>query len=199
VAGAGEDASVTNRRDHRRWLGIIVLGAGVLSACGQGEPVTQAPSPVERGGYLVTVSGCNDCHTPKVYTSAGPGLDSARLLSGHPASAAVPAIPRGALGPGAWAALTNEHFTAWAGPWGVSFAVNLTPSATGLESWTDSLFIAAMRTGKHLGNGRPILPPMPWQNFALFTDEDLRAIFAYLQSLPPVDNAVPAPQPPKVR
>jgi hypothetical protein len=177
-------------------LGAVLVGAGVLGACAKPEAAEQTVSPVERGRYLVTIGGCDDCHTPKVYTAAGLSLDTARRLSGHPADAAVPAIPRGALGPGAWTALTNEHFSAWAGPWGISFAANLTPSSTGLESWTDSLFIESMRTGKHLGNGRPILPPMPWPNVAQMTDDDLRAVFAYLQSLPPVDNAVPAPMPP---
>jgi hypothetical protein len=53
-----------------------------------------------------------------------------------------------------------------------------------------------MFSGKHMGAGRPILPPMPWQNLSQAIDEDLRTIFAYLKSLPPVKNAVPAPIPP---
>jgi hypothetical protein len=87
-------------------------------------------------------------------------------------------------------------FTAWAGPWGISFTANLTPDSTGLGNWTPEMFIAAIRTGKHAGVGRPILPPMPWPQYRNFTDEDLRAIFAYLHSLKPVHNVVPQPVPP---
>lgn len=181
-----------------RFRGLVQLASVsfVLAACKSPEPVAQAPSPVERGRYLVGYGGCNDCHTPKVMTAQGPMFDTTRLLSGHPAAAAVPAIPRGALGPGGWMAMTNEHLSAWAGPWGVSFAANLTPASNGLSGWTDSLFIATMRTGKHLGNGRALLPPMPWFSLNVLTDDDLRAVFAYLQSLPPVENQVPAPMPP---
>lgn len=183
---------------HRRrwWLGVVVLSASAFGACTSAEPVVQAPSPVERGRYLVGYGGCDDCHTPKIWTSQGPVLDSARRLAGHPANAPLPGIPRGALGPGAWTALTNEHFSAWAGPWGVSYAKNLTPSSTGLAGWTDSLFIATMRTGRHMGNGRAVMPPMPWLNLGGLTDDDLRAVFAFLQALPPIDNAVPDPTPP---
>jgi hypothetical protein len=87
--------------------------------------------------------------------------------------------------------------TAWAGPWGTSFAANLTPDIeTGLGSWTEAMFVKAIRSGKHMGEGRPILPPMPWQVYKNLTDEDLKSIFAYLQSLPAVENAVPEPVPP---
>jgi hypothetical protein len=101
------------------------------------------------------------------------------------------------LGPEKWAAVTNADFTTWAGPWGVSFAMNLTPDvATGIGSWTEETFIKALRTGKHLGEGRAILPPMPWPNFAQMTDDDLRAVFAYLKTLKPIENAIPDPIPP---
>ncbi|HET6266582.1 MAG TPA: diheme cytochrome c-553, partial [Acidobacteriota bacterium] len=137
-------------------------------------------SPVERGRYLTTISGCNDCHSPKKMTPQGPVPDEALLLSGHPAAEKIPEIPKDVLGmpPEHWAALGNAHFTAWVGFWGVSYAANLTPDTeTGLGSWTPEMFIKAMRTGKHMGEGRPILPPMPWPNFAQMTDEDLQAIF----------------------
>jgi len=55
-------------------------------------------------------------------------------------------------------AMTNGHLTARAGPWGVSYAANLTPNKrTGLGGWTADQFIRTMRTGKHLGVGRPVL------------------------------------------
>jgi hypothetical protein len=116
---------------------------------------------IKRGAYLVDVGGCNDCHSPKVFAGAGPMPDKARLLSGHRANAKLPAIPAGVIGRDQWGAVTNTELTAWVGPWGVSFAANLTPDVTGLVSWTPENFIQAMRTGKHAGVGRPILPPMP--------------------------------------
>jgi len=183
---------------------LMMASICLLAACTPEEARQQAAtqatadaSPVERGRYLVSTSGCHDCHTPKTFGPQGLGLDSSRLLSGHPASEPIPPLPpRGLVGPQGWGAVGNNHFTAWFGPWGVSYAANLTPDSTGLESWTDSLFIATMRTGRHMGNGRPILPPMPWFNLAGMTDEDLRAMFAYLQSIPRITNRVPAPQPP---
>jgi len=89
--------------------------------------------------------------------------------------------------------------TAWAGPWGVSFGINLTPdTSTGMGEWTEEAFIQAIRTGKHQGqpNGRDILPPMPLQNMKLMTDEDLKAMWAYLRTIPPVKNQAPLPVPP---
>ena len=156
------------------------------------------PDPVKRGAYLSTLGGCNDCHSPKLMTPKGPAPDPARLLSGHAANSPLAAVPAGMFGPGQWAALTNDSFTAWAGPWGISFAANLTPDVeTGLGGWTANQFIQTMRTGKHLGAGRPILPPMPAGSLAALTDSDLKALFAYLKSLKPIKNQVPAPLPPK--
>lgn len=149
---------------------------------------------VERGKYLVHAAGCNDCHSPKVFTDQGPVPDESRLLSGHPGGGKIPAIPKGAIGPDTWGGLFSNDLTAWAGPWGVSFARNLTPDvATGLGSWTEDIFVKAIRTGKDMGEGRAILPPMPWQEYRNMTDADLKAIFAYLRSLKPIENAVPDP------
>src|SRR5262245_51155061 len=163
------------------------------------KPATPpAADPVKRGKYLVVFGGCSDCHTPKVLMPTGLALDSARLLSGHPADVGISPPPMGMLSPTGWIAAANVHLTAWVGPWGVTFAANLTPDATGLGSWSDSVFIRAMRTGKHMGVGRDILPPMPWQSLAALTDEDLKAIFAYLKTIKPVSNVVPAPMTPSV-
>jgi mono/diheme cytochrome c family protein len=155
---------------------------------------------IKRGEYLVNFGGCNDCHTPKLMKPNGPQPDPARLLSGHPADAQLPPVPPGVVGPNAnqWAALTTSDFTAWVGPWGTSFTANLTPDvATGIGGWTADQFIKTMRTGKHLGVGRPLLPPMPWFNVALLSDGDLKAVFAYLKSIKPIKNQVPQPVPPK--
>ena len=153
-----------------------------------------------RGKYLVSAAACNDCHSPKVFTPEGiPVADSTKLLSGHPASSPMNPIDKKALMPGYWI-LIGPDLTTFVGPWGISYSANLTPdSTTGLGAWTDDVFINAMRTGKHLGQpgGRPILPPMPWYYIANYSDEDLKAIFTYLQALPPVKNKVPAPVAPQ--
>lgn len=153
-----------------------------------------ANDPVKRGEYLVWFGSCRDCHTPKVMTPMGPIPDSTRSLSGHPANEVLPATPAGLFGPDKWGALTNNNLTAWIGPWGTTYARNLTPdTATGLGSWTESMFIKTMRTGKHMGEGRDLLPPMPWQSLAQLTNDDLKAIWAYLRSIKPIENAVPDP------
>jgi len=179
---------------------LAVAGFG----CRQAAPAKEASSPdaggVARGKYLAWAGGCNDCHTPKKMGAAGvPELDTTRLLAGHPEEPKLPPPPE--LAPGPWLAVFSWDLTAAAGPWGVSYAVNLTPDEnTGLGIWTEEMFVKAMRTGKHMGTSRPILPPMPWETIRNYTDDDLKAIFAYLRSIPPVKNRVPeaiiAPPPP---
>lgn len=184
------------------WVVVAVLACQPADNADQsampGDGATAAVS-VERGQYLVeTAGGCHDCHTPKVMGPAGPALDTTRLLAGHPADRPVPTFPAQALSGETWVAASNLDATLWAGPWGISFAANLTPDASGLGNWTADMFIQAMRTGRHAGapDGRMILPPMPWQNYGQMTDEDLRSMFMYLQSIRPIANAVPAPMPP---
>lgn len=152
---------------------------------------TAASNPrVERGKYLVTIMGCNDCHTPwKVGAQGVPEPDMTRMLSGHPEGMKLPPPPA-PIGP--WIASFAASFTAYAGPWGISYAMNLTPDQnTGMGIWTEDMFIRALRTGKHMGTSRPIQPPMPWHWFGKATDEDLKSIFAYLRSIPPIKNRVP--------
>ena len=151
-------------------------------------PETPTAGDVKRGAYVVSIASCNDCHTPLKMGPKGPEPDLTRLLSGHPADMVMPPAPK-PTGPWLWTgAATN---TAFAGPWGVSYAINLTPDATGLGNWTEAMFVKAMRTGKHGGVGRPILPPMPWQALAAMTDADLKAVFAYLRSIKPIKNIPP--------
>lgn len=170
---------------------IFVLGSL------NGEQRKGKKAQIERGEYLVNLGGCNDCHSPKVLTPRGPEPDPSRLLSGHPAGTRLSEMPKDSLGPDKWGGLFSNDLTAWFGPWGVSFASNLTPDTrTGLGSWTEETFIKTIRTGKHLGVGRDILPPMPWPNYAKLSDDDLKAIFAYLKTLKPIENAVPLPIPP---
>ncbi len=157
-----------------------------------------APAPsamVERGRYLVTTSGCHDCHTPWKMGAEGPEPDMSRALSGHPEQDRLPPAPR--LPDGPWIATIAATNTAWAGPWGTSFTANLTPDReTGLGKWTLENFREAIRTGRHMGRGRPILPPMPYPMYRHMTDEDLAAIYAYLRTIPAIRNRVPDPLPP---
>ncbi len=90
--------------------------------------------------------------------------------------------------------LTKLDSTVWAGEWGVSLSANITPDKeTGIGSWTESMFIETMRQGRHRGFGKTLKPPMPWQDYGRLSDEQLKAIFAYLQSIKPVKNKVPDP------
>ena len=61
---------------------------------------------------------------------------------------------------------------------------------------TERQFVDTLRSGRHLGRGRQLLPPMPWFNYGQMTDDDLSAVWAYLRSIPPIENRVPAPLPP---
>ena len=152
-------------------------------------------TPVKRGEYLVTIGGCHDCHTPLVMGPNGPEPDMKRGLSGHPQDLVIRA-PATVAAP--WMGAIAPTLTAWSGPWGVSFTANLTPDPeTGiLRDFTEQQFIQTMRTGRHQGQGRQILPPMPWQNYGQMTDHDLKAVFAYLRQIPAVRNKVPDPLPP---
>lgn len=190
---------------------LVVLMAlaccSLLVMCGQNAEADKASSDqhatltkeqmTARGKYLTMIGGCNDCHTPKKMGPKGPEPDWSRELSGQPETDPIPEFPSACMSPTGWIGATNMHLSAWAGPWGISFAANLTPDqATGTGAWTEESFVDAMRTGKHMGMGREILPPMPWQNIGTMTDEDLKSIFTYLQSIKPVVNQVPQPIPP---
>jgi hypothetical protein len=169
-----------------------MLLAAALAAAG---PAFAQGGEAELGKYLVDTSGCHDCHTPWIMGANGPEPDMSRALSGHPADIVIEAA--GKL-PEPWVGGMSATNTAWTGPWGVSFAANLTPDPeTGIwREMSEAQFIEALRTGRHLGQGRPILPPMPWLPYGQKTDDDLKAIYAYLQSLPPITNKVPDPLPP---
>jgi cytochrome c553 len=185
---------------------IVILAAGIIAAQFMGcEPNPSAAIEpkldlVARGKYLVTTSACHDCHSPKLIDPNGiPMPDTTRLLSGHPAELPYPIWTMADLQQRNGLTMASPMLTSWAGPWGVSFAANLTPdTSTGIAEWTEETFIRAIRTGKHQGqpNGRDILPPMPWFVYKNFTDQDLKAIWAYLRSIPPVKNQVPFPVPP---
>ncbi len=170
---------------------VATWGVHAQTMTPPGPPVKSDNPAVKRGEYLVKSMGCWDCHTPQKMGADGPEPDMSMWLAGHPAQIEVPPPP-GAKGP--WIAAISGSFTAWAGPWGVSYTRNLTPDAeTGLGGWTEQQFIDTFRNGRRQGRGREILPPMPIPELSNLTDEDLKAIFAYLMAIPPVKNRVPEP------
>ena len=180
---------------------LALIGAALLlgaAACIKPAPDSEASAArarVDRGKYLVTIGGCNDCHTPLRMGPKGPEPDLSRMLSGHPES--FPITGATAAPSASWLMTMAASGTAFSGPWGVSFAANLTPDEnTGLGIWTEEMFVKAVRTGRHMGVSRPILPPMPWPNVGAMNDDDLKAVYAYLRSIQPIHNRVPEPLPP---
>jgi mono/diheme cytochrome c family protein len=144
----------------------LSLGAGSTKSETKAEPAA-SKSVVERGRYLAITMGCNDCHTPGALFG---GPDFSRELSGSDVG--------------------------WRGPWGTSFARNLTPDPeTGLGAWTADEIANALRSGVRK-DGTVLLPPMPWPNTAQMSEPDLRALVAYLRSLPPVKHKVTRAVPP---
>lgn len=163
------------------------------------EEVTESQNQealIKKGEYLVTIMGCNDCHSPKRMGPNGPEIIPELMLSGYPADREIIEFEDGLISQGF--ALLYPDLTAGIGAWGTSFAGNLTPHETGIGNWTEEQFKKALTEGKYKGmdGGRMLLPPMPWINYKDMTDEDLKAVFAYLMSIPPVNNIVPAAIPP---
>ena len=182
----------------------LISGAAALAAtmttvaCSKPTAQTAAISnsgTIARGEYLVTIGGCNDCHTPFKMGPKGPEPDMSRMLSGHPEQFVIAAPAK--MTSAEWMMASAPTNTAHSGPWGVSFTANLTPDQnTGLGIWTEEMFMKALRTGRHMGASREILPPMPWFNYGKMTDADLKAVYAYLRTIPAVHNRVPDPLPP---
>lgn len=171
-----------------------------MSAVSSASSSTDGVEPaVERGRYLVNSFGCSDCHTPLKLGPNGPEPDAERMFSGHPESLVMPPAPR--LPEGPWLVTVSGTNTAWAGPWGTSFTANLTPDReTGMGTWSEQDFVDTIQSARHQGRGRSILPPMPVQALSNLTEADLRAIFAYLRTVPAVKNRVPQPiAPPEAR
>ena len=179
---------------------ISTATVGAEDAGGVAEPKTVSgnaagdpakATQIARGKYLVDIMGCHDCHTPMKMGPKGPEWDMTRALSGHLEEMVMPPAPAPA---GPWVASSAATFTAFASPAGTVFTRNLTPDKeTGLGDWTVEEFIATMKTGRERGKGRPVMPPMPVQNLAALSDPDIRALFAYLQSLPAIKNRTPQP------
>ena len=190
---------IATRRFNFAIAAALMLTTGSVAYQGDNTARTPAPQPADaasagriaHGEYLVRTGGCNDCHTPWKMGDNGPEPDMSRMLMGHPADVPV-ADPAGLPAP--WIGATSDTMTAWSGPWGRSYTANLTPhTGTGIGAWTEQQFIETLRNGRHLGNGRALLPPMPWSAFGTLADDDLAAMFAYLRTIPAIANKVPEP------
>ncbi len=180
--------------------GVALVTTIVIIGCtnAQSEPTASQPvskdSLIKRGNYLVSTIGCDDCHSPKKMGPNGPEIDLDRRFSGHPADAVLGKADTTVMKNG-WV-LFSMDLTSAVGPWGMSYAANLSSDPTGIGNWTEEQFFSAIRKGlsKGLEGNRPLLPPMPWFVYKNLSDDDLRAIFIYLKSTRPVKNIVPQPK-----
>ncbi len=178
----------------------------IISSCSNSNPKSDAvntknatPSKeeiIKHGEYLVTIMGCDDCHSPKKMGPNGPEIIPELRLSGFQSTNSVVTFDSPLIKEGF--GMFYPDLTGAAGPWGVSYAGNLTPDPTGIGTWSEEQFKRALTEGKFKGieGSRMLLPPMPWFNYTGLKDEDVSAIFAYLKSLKPVNNIVPPPIPP---
>ncbi len=179
---------------RRMTMSLCAVSAVLLLAVAPVAAKSKAAKedPAKRGEYLVMVGGCNDCHTPFKMTPIGPLPDMERMLSGHPEGQPDPSGTLGKID----LTTTGPDLTAWKFPFGINYTRNLTPDKTGLGEWTEAQFIKTLRTGRHQGEGRALLPPMPWYNYGGMPDDDLKAIWAYLRTIKPIKNTVPDPKVP---
>jgi mono/diheme cytochrome c family protein len=184
---------------------ILVTGCSENKSA---EPIASSTTATEKpnfGGYetqvkwgehIVKIAGCNDCHTPKKMTPMGPEDDTALFLSGHPEKSPAPEVDRKQME--SKGLVVTADFTAWVGPWGISYSANLTPDETGTGNWKEEQFIYAIRNSvsKGIAGSRPLMPPMSMMPVKLMTDEELKAIFAYLKTIKPIKNSSVQPTPP---
>jgi len=182
---------------------IAAIITASLVACSDGSATQTEPiavisndSLVRRGEYLVNGMGCDDCHTQHIMGPQGPALDIEHRFAGF-----VPGTPVGK----ADLSVMKEGYvlfgmsgTVYVGPWGTSYAANISSDATGIGNWSEEQFLNAIRNGKSKGinEGRGLMPPMPWEIYRNLSDVDLKSIFAYLKTTKPVENRVPGPKAP---
>ena len=178
--------------------GIMVTASAIFIACTDTSADTKKKGMtkeelVKRGEYLVNTIGCDDCHSPKRMGGHEPEIIEELRFSGYPSSRAILPVDTNSIKKGCM--MLGSDLTSAVGPWGMSFTANISSDATGIGNWSEAQFIKALREGKYKGqdNNRPLLPPMPWFVYKNMTDDDLRSIYAYLQSSKPVNNVVPAP------
>lgn len=145
----------------------LTLALALLAAAGGvAGPATAADAArLERGRYLARIMDCGGCHTPG---SLAGKPDEGRQLAGSDIGFGIPGL-------------------------GVFYPRNLTPDIdTGLGGWSERDIVQAVRTGVR-PDGRELAPAMPWRSYAALSDADAMALAAYLKSLKPVRNEVPAP------
>lgn len=184
---------------------LLLIATLTFISCKQGNPeyvpveqeIAMAhEESVERGKYLVSIMDCHACHSPKIMTPHGPEPDPSRLFAGFDSSRPLEELTPAEIEASKKWVLFNGDQTAVVGPWGTSFAGNISSSDTGIGSWSFDQFKKALTQGKYKGldNTRTLLPPMPWPMYKNLKDEDVRAIYDYLKTTKPVDNVVPAPR-----
>jgi hypothetical protein len=199
----------------RRFLSVLItglaFGAICFTGCSENKPAESAVEPTAAaekpsfGGYetqakwgehLVSIAGCNDCHTPKKMTPMGPVDDTTLFLSGHPEKMPAPDIDRKQTE--SKGLVVTSDFTTWTGPWGITYSANLTPDESGTGNWKEDQFLYAIRNmvSKGLAGSRPLLPPMSMMPVKNMTDDELKAIFAYLRTIKPIKNNSVQPTPP---
>jgi mono/diheme cytochrome c family protein len=146
-----------------------------------GPGAAAGADPVARGKFLAEVLGCIECHTPR---GADGKPDARYFMAGHRADDPYPTWSD-SLWDREMGMIVSTTGTAYAGPWGITFARNLTPDpTTGIGGWNEEAFVYILREGT-------LKPPMPNLLYGNLSDDDLKSIFAWLRSLPPVKNLVP--------
>ena len=180
---------------------ILVLACGAMVSCNTTEGKEKSSNErgdhatfIKRGEYLINSIGCDDCHSPKRIGPSGFEIIPELRFGGYPSDRPIQSVDSNSLAKG-WM-LFGSDLTSAVGPWGMSFAANISSDETGIGNWKEEQFIKAIREGKSKGldGSRPLLPPMPWISYKNLTDDDLKAMFAYLKASKPVHNVVPAPK-----
>jgi mono/diheme cytochrome c family protein len=131
--------------------------------------INYTPERIARGEYLSNhVTVCMDCHSTRDWTKfSGP-------------------LTPGTLGKG------GEHFDQALGFPGAFLSRNITPK--GISRYTDGELFRVITTGV-TKEGRAMFPVMPYPYYSKMDPEDIMSIIAYIRSLPPIDNDVPASVP----
>ncbi|HEY0139360.1 MAG TPA: cytochrome c [Thermoanaerobaculia bacterium] len=153
---------------------VAVLAAGVVylsvkkpaQRAASSERIEPTPERLARGKYLVHhASDCLGCHSDHDNTFSFP-------------------VKAGTEGAGGFAWDASADFP------GFLAASNITSDReTGLGSWTDGEILRAIREGVDR-EGKALFPIMPYKHFRNMSDDDAKAVVAYLRTLPPVRRAV---------
>ena len=194
------------KQKSRTSKAFVIVAMALIIACNEQTAPAESPtaqvsvasnnfggfeSQVKWGERLVAIGGCNDCHTPKKMGPQGPVDDMSLMLSGHPAQ--MPPANFDAKEAAKKGLVITQTFTAWTGPWGTTYAANITSDSTGIGSWKEDQFLKSLKEKKWMGldNTRPLMPPMSMMSATIMTEDELKAIFAYLKTTPPIHNIQP--------